>query len=251
MKFKVLFFAVVVLTIFASCDSTEGFLAGDGYEFEDYTVYGAATTLVKEESGEIVYMTDDSLKLVPMYTISAADSLLNQRYYVEFQIYQTISSSTYEVNVVSVQYMFIENVSSIDDSSELDSYADDCITPIWVWGACNYVNLLCYIDASNEIQHNFYLVEDKSSSTNDTINFYIRHDNNDDANGSTSKAAISFDISSFVTNIADSVVLTFSVNDCTYGNYDMAITYKNSNNDDSGERESDENNVVSAFIKSK
>lgn len=230
MKVKVLMFVVVVITLFGAC-SAEPFPPG----LDDYRTYGAATTLVRDESGEVLYMTDDSLKLIPYNTISAADSLLNKRYYLEFQIYENIDSKTYEIIEVSVQRMLLENVCAINDKSELNRYSNDCITPIWLWSAYNYVNLLCNINASNEVKHDFYLIEDKSTSNSDTINFFIRYDDKNDSYGGKSKAALSFDISSLVTNVTDSIVLTFKINSCDYdGDYDMSVTYKNSsNNDDS------------------
>ena len=107
-KIKYLIFILTTTFILTSCDwlEPETDLSNQ--------IYQIAATLVHDNSGENVFITDDNFKLLPSNKLTIPDnqkdSLLNKRYFISFQLTeedQVISTdkTQYSINLLTMQLM--------------------------------------------------------------------------------------------------------------------------------------------------
>ena len=212
MNKKLFFSLIAIILLLSACD----WLKPD-YE-EPYQKYYAATTLINDDSGENIFITDDGIKLFPSNTISIPDkqkdSLLNQRYYIGFQIADGYKNTDNPmvINLISMQTMYNYQITEIESDSSLSAYKNQPLTIERLWYTNKYINFISYVMGSGSTNHNYHLIYNKNNSS-DTIFLTLRYDNNKDVSVYTLSNAVSYDISKYTQNNQnDSTTICFNYN---------------------------------------
>ena len=130
MNKKIFFLLISVLCLCVSCDWLEP-------EYEEIKpTYYSACQLIHDPSGKNILITDDNKKLFPSETITIPDaqkdSLLNQRFYITFQVndQSDIRDSIVSINLLSIQRMFEKDVTEIESNDEISKYKNQATKSI-------------------------------------------------------------------------------------------------------------------------
>ena len=209
MNKKIFFLLISVLCLCASCDWLEP-------EYEEIKpTYYSACQLVHDPSGKNILITDDNKKLFPSETITIPDaqkdSLLNQRFYITFQVndQSDIRDSIVSINLLSIQRMFEKNVTEIESNDEISKYKNQVLTIQRLWTSSTKLNIVAEIMGSGDKLHNYTLLHNIKQNS-DTISFTLRYDNNNDSPVYALAYAMSFDLAKYYPTDQDSVVICFN-----------------------------------------
>ena len=211
---KILISLLATLLLFTSC---ENFL---NTEVDPSThVYYAAATLTYVPSGENIFITDDSLYLYPTSKITIPDlqkdSLLNQRYYITFQIEEnsSVSNNVANINLLSMQMMYTKTIIEIDSIDELQQYKNQQLSMQQLWTSGSYLNFITSITGSGYTPHNYHLIYNTENSSSDTIYLTLRYDNNNDSPIYNLQNALSYNLSKYLNKSNnDSITICFNYN---------------------------------------
>lgn len=182
------FMTVSLLLLLSGCDLTPK------YE-EKYQKYASPATLTKESSGEVIFVTDDAMRLHPDKALVAPDSIIGLRYFINYQIVEN-TPPDYKITLLSQQSMPVDTIMLFSGAIP-DSIANDGISKMNVWVAGKYLNMLVNFYGSGKKEHSFRLIDVKGD---DGVNFELRHDNADDAVLTELQAAQSFDLSPYLSD---------------------------------------------------
>ncbi len=180
-------------------------------------IYNTAATLIYDLSGENIFITDDSLKLFPSskLTIPEAqrDSLLNQRYFITFQIESQLHD-IYTINLMSMQMMSKKQITTIDNNDFIGDYKNEILNMKAIWCSNQYVNIITQVKGSGTIEHNYHLLYNPNIDS-DTLYFTLRYDNNKDKETYTLQQAMYYDLTELLTNRSDSTTICLNYNSGT------------------------------------
>jgi len=183
-------------------------------------IYQIAATLVHDNSGENVFITDDNFKLLPSNKLTIPDnqkdSLLNKRYFISFQLTeedQVISTdkTQYSINLLSMQLMSKEEIVEIDNNNTISNHKDEILKIQHLWCSGKYLNIITQIDGSGNKKHNYTLFHNRNNS-GDTLYLTLRYDNNNDAKIYTLQQALYYDLQKYLNNQKDSTTICFNYN---------------------------------------
>lgn len=180
-----LLFAVVVLSL-SGCNLTP---AVD----DKYQRYASPATLEKESSGEVIFVTDDDMRLHPDKALVVADTLIGSRYFINYQIVEK-TPPDYKITLLSQQSMPVLPIMTFPGTIP-DTIANDGISKLNVWVAGKYLNMLVNFYGSGRKEHVFRLIDTKNS---DGLVLELRHDNVGDPMQTELQAAMSLDISRYL-----------------------------------------------------
>lgn len=170
------------------------------------TLRGAATTLSRTETGEIVFVTDDSITLHPSEPVTATDLLLGTRYFLDFKIPANVENSN-TVEIVNFQEMRIDSV-----RDKMPSGTNHPVTPSAVWASGKYLNMLLFVTGSNLSGHVFTLTDsgkDKPSG----LHLQLHHHTVPEHYQNNMRACLSFDMQNYLDTLsADTVNIHLSLN---------------------------------------
>lgn len=180
-----------------------------GDDIDRVNLRGAAATLARTPSGETVFVTDDSITMHPSEAVTAADSLIGMRYFLDFRLLEQ-TATDFDIAIINIQQMIVDTV-----VASAPSRADDYVEPRIVWTSGSYINMLLTVEASTIWSHDFTLYD---VSTDDNLCFELRHDRNNDPYNTQTRAAISFDAKKYIdAATADSIPVQLSINVKNYG----------------------------------
>ena len=209
MNKKIFFLLISVLCLCSSCDWLEP-------EYEEIKpTYYSACQLVHDPSGKNILITDDNKKLFPSETITIPDaqkdSLLNQRFYITFQVSDKsdIKDSIVNINLLTIQRMFEKDVTEIESDNEISKYKNQVLTIQRLWTSSTKLNIVAEIMGSGSKLHNYALLHNINQKS-DTLYFTLRYDDNNDASVYSLAYAMSFDLSKYYPTDKDSVIICFN-----------------------------------------
>lgn len=181
--------------------------------------HAAASTLQRTASGENVFVTDDSITMHPEPSISADDSLIGNRYFVEFRLLEQ-TATDFDITLRTIQLMRTYEV----EKTDVILFADDPVTPNVLWATGNYLNMLLIVDAEATAEHEFALYD--VSGSGDKLKFELRHDKKGDTGEKNMRTALSFDISEYIEAAQGKPIeaeLSFNVKDIGRSTYTVVI----------------------------
>ena len=210
------FIIAVILTLFfcSSCDWLEP------EEDPSTQIYRTAATLIHDpETGKEIFLTDDGVQLIPTTALSIPDTLentlLNQRYYISFQIeIQTPSTKLYNITLISMQMMSKEPIISISNNDTINEYKNEQLKINLLWTSGKYLNLTTQIQGSGSVAHNYHLLHNPNQN-GDTLHLTMRYDSNNDKPTYSLQQALYYDLSELLTNQSDSTTICFHYNSGT------------------------------------
>ena len=210
---KLNFIIAVILTsiICTSCDWLEP------EEDPSTQIYRTAATLIHDpETGKEIFVTDDGVQLIPTTALSIPDTLentlLDQRYYISFQIeIQTPSTKLYNITLISMQMMSKEPIISISNNNTINEYKNEQLKINLLWCSGNYLNVITQIKGSGNVAHNYHLLHNPHI-TSDTLYLTMRYDDNDDQQIYDLQQAMYYDLSEYLTSTSDSTTICFHYN---------------------------------------
>lgn len=198
------FIAVLAFSLF-SCN-----LSNDDYSGSN--TYGAIGTIQKSSSNEPYFVLDDSTTLYAENLKTVPDSIIGQRYFLNFQIEGTGTTSDYDyvVYLNNITKAFTKSILEVNTKEQNDSLNNDAIDPKWIWISGHYVNFLYYVyspyNTANSIEliHNNYA---PIETAGDTLVLEVRFngDNNSYVDQQNRYAA-SFDLSPYIDSISNGVL---------------------------------------------
>lgn len=175
----------------------------------------AAAFMQRSSTGENIFVTDDSIKMYPDVPVSASDSLLGRRYFVEFFL-QNKGDDYFDINVRSVQEMKIDSILTQKPSSHNNEVE---LKTMWVSG--NYLNMVLNVDTDPQPKHTAILYNSGSPEEPELVFLY---DNNTTQPISSRRIALSYDISEYRENMAaDSLRTSVTLNIKNTGNVTLDL----------------------------
>ncbi len=222
MKAKSLFLALIALLALTSCILNPT-------PVEDGKIHGTAAFLINME-GQNRFITDDHTTLIPNTPFVAPDSMLNRRFYIEYQIVDELGK-TQTINLLRNLEMTLDSTMELS-AQQFGQYANDDLTPYMAWCSGNYVNLLVDIMASGKIDHDFHMLKDTNKQfvnpnplAADTVNVYLRHDAHDDNRTASYRAGMSFNIGKYLSQYNDTTFVNIHYTAINNTNKVLSITY--------------------------
>lgn len=207
-KLNYILITLIAIIALSSCDWLEP------EESISNQIYQTAATLVYYPSGENIFITDDSLKLFPTNKITIPDdkkdSLLNQRYYISFQIEQQQNDAC-SINLISMQMMNKSDIIEIESNSDIEKYKNNILNLQALWCSGKYLNIITQIEGSGTKLHNYNLLQ-HNTTPNDTLYLTLRYDDNNDTEIYTLKQAIYYDLKPYLNPLNDSTTICFNYN---------------------------------------
>ena len=201
---NVLMVCFLTALLSTSCLSNDSSGMGGG-------VYGTIGTYEKQ-SNQPYFMLDDSLTMVTTNQLSIADSLIGDRFFLDFQKVQPQDEDpnyNYTVNLLNIQRVVTKPILVVDTKSQLDSMGVDAIIPSWVWCSSHYINIVYYIKGSNGRPHMVNLIENlyqPIKASGDTLVFELKHNDYNDYPYQELRGVSSFDLTPYMEQSKDSVL---------------------------------------------
>lgn len=193
---KALFFFAALTVILNSCL--------DNPTNDKNKLHGVAATLNKAQTGEIIFITDDSIKMHPSEAVTAVDSLLGSRFFVDFRLLQQ-SEKDFYIEVANLQRMKVDSV-RLGKYEEMDAP----VIPQIAWVSGRYVNFLLNVRGGQIALHDFRMYD---RSKDGKANFILRHDPKNDPTQYMARAAVSFDLKNYIdTMTTDSMTIALTLN---------------------------------------
>lgn len=159
--------------------------------------YGSPATLARHTSGDAIFITDDSVHLFPFPILTVPDSMLNRRYFIDYQVTDSSNTFTYTIALLNLQLMPIDTVRILPDSINIDNMKNAPVNPHTFWCSGHYLNMLLYINASGMVDHKFRLI-DTENHDDGILHFALLHDDCNDKKINEMRAAVSFDIRKYM-----------------------------------------------------
>lgn len=195
MKKHLLFIATATLAmsmLTVSClDTTEGSM-----------YYQACLTKIDVEGESYTFVTDDSIRIIPLNMESTIEALsVNSRLIGEFNIPSGVVSDPMEVEFSNLYKIPSDTILLTNQADTLASNTI-AINSIWLsgglYGAARFLNIHFFLKASNSnISHNMYLADDLTATNPDSEGYYhltIKHDANEDPEHYLTAATYSFQL---------------------------------------------------------
>lgn len=163
-------------------------------------------TVVKDTENEIIFVTDDSLQLLPVNNINMSKIKNGERYSVLYNILGLKYNGFYRINVSDIQPVVLKDIA---DSLNRESDYVEVITS-WVGGS--YINIkFSFKYYNNNIKHDIWLSDDSLAETPEgkkIIYLDFGHSQNGDAAIKETVGYASFNMES-IENLqnADSIIL--------------------------------------------
>ena len=208
---KKLHYIIAVIAITLLCSSCDWL---DPEQDPSTQMFRTAATLINEPSlGQYIFLADDSVRLIPTtpLTIPEAqkDTLLNQRYYISFQI--EVQSADIYINLLSMQLMSKESITHIAHNDSIKTYKNEQLNISLLWTSGSYLNVLTQVKGSGSVAHNYHLLHNPNIES-DTLYLTMRYDTNNDQPTYSLQQAMYYDLTDYITNKSDSTTICFSYN---------------------------------------
>ena len=147
-----------------------------------------------------------------------------QRVWINYS-YQPETSSGYDyvVKINGITAITQGKLSGVD-AVAIGTIADVPVRLESVWVGSHYLNIIFYINYHSK-KHSISLITDKTLTKEDEVYIYFRHNNNDDANGYTTKVIASFDLSDVLGEPVSGRRLLVNINSDNYGSKNYPLIY--------------------------
>ncbi len=205
--------AIVTIILCSSCDWLEP-------ETSSNQIYRTAATLINKPSlGQYIFLADDGIELVPTTPLKIPedqkDTLLNQRYFITFQIeIETQNTENYNINLISMQMMGKESIININNNDSIATYKNEQLDISLLWTSGSYLNILTQVKGSGSVAHNYYLLHNPNINS-DTLYLTMRYNSNNDQPTYSLQQAMYYDLTEYITGKSDSTTICFNYNSGT------------------------------------
>lgn len=184
-------------------------------------LHGTAATLARTGKGENVFVTDDSITLHPSQSVTASDSMLGTRYFIDFRILSEIGDER-TIELANLQEMRIDSVSYSTPSG-----INSPVTPSAVWTSGKYLNMLLFVDGADLSGHKFSLVDTGVKGKDSGLNFLLHHKAAPTSTQDRGRACLSFDVQSYLDTLStDSINMSLTLQIKNLGLQTSTITLR-------------------------